>query len=377
MQIMQVLYLLTCWLFCQRKRTLVNSNCSTPAAVSTQKTHFEVITRLQKLIDVALGPSLPTLRGRPYALLDMPNHSNVGDSAIWAGEMAWLQRNVGKAPSYVCETNADDAELKSHLIGGPILLHGGGNFGDVWPHYQEFRERIISRHSGVSILQLPQSIYFSKEAALERTIAVLRKAPHFRLLVRDIESYDLALTHFGCEVALCPDMAFALGPLERPVEPDLNVLLLLRTDKESVRKSALCEELPVGWKQADWLDDDPDMHKRALFNTRASAVLSLNLQKLSKLSRRKYYYEQVSRERMERGTKLLSRAKFIITDRLHVHIVSTLMGIPHCFLDNNYGKILRFSKAFDTQWAESYHASSLTDAMACAHHWLAKKGIVS
>ena len=307
----------------------------------------------------------------------MPDHSNVGDSAIWAGEMAWLQKNTGKAPSYVCDNRATKAELNAYLTGGSILLHGGGNFGDIWPEYQEFRERIILGYPHTSIVQLPQSIHFSEEAALERTTAALREVPQLRLLVRDLESYDLASTRFGCEVVLCPDMAFALGPLERRRAPDLDVLLLLRTDKESQIETKLVRELPAGWQQADWLDDDPNMHRRALFDTRASAVLSFNVKKLSKMSRRRYYYKRVSGERLDRGMNLLSRARFVITDRLHVHIISTLMGIPHCFLDNNYGKITRFSTAFDTRWDESYHARSLSDAIACARNWLGEADAVS
>lgn len=346
---------------------------SIPASPRSGQRYLDVIARLQGLIDVALEPSLPVLRSKPYALLDMPNHSNVGDSAIWAGEMAWLQRNTKAEPSYVCEKNASTDELDGKLPEmGTILLHGGGNFGDVWPEYQRFRERIILGNPHSSIVQLPQSIHFSDEAALERTTAVLRGAPQLRLLVRDLESYDLASTRFNCEVLLCPDMAFALGPLPRWGTPDLDVLLLLRTDKESRLDRTSVAELPPNWEKADWLDDDPDMHRRALLDTRLSALLSLKANKLSKLSRRKHYYERVSRERLDRGTKLLSRARFVITDRLHVHVISTLMGIPHCFLDNNYGKILRFSTAFDTRWSGSYHATSLSDALDCARHWLAE-----
>nr|WP_111298495.1 polysaccharide pyruvyl transferase family protein [Paracoccus saliphilus] len=355
----------------------MTAKSSIPAAVRTQQSHLDVIKRLQGLIDAALAPSLPALRAGPYALLDMPDYSNVGDSAIWAGEMAWLQRNVGKEPSYVCENNAGIDELNSYFAGGAILLQGGGNFGDIWPHFQEFRERIILGYPRIHIVQMPQSIHFSEESALERTATALRDASHLRLLVRDFESYDLASKSFGCEVTLCPDMAFALGPLERAGVPDLDVLLLLRTDKESMRETTLVEKLPAGWEQADWIEEDPDIRRRARFDMRVSAVLSLKTQRLSKMSRRKHYYEQVSSERMKRGIKLLSRARFIITDRLHVHIISTLMGIPHCFLDNSYGKISRFSKAFDTRWAGSHHASSLSDAMACARHWLAEKDAVS
>lgn len=361
----------------QRKNTLVTANPSIPATVRIQQSHLDVIERLQGLIDTALAPSLPALQAGPYALLDMPDHSNVGDSAIWAGEMTWLKRNVGKEPSYVCEKGSGTDELNANLTGGAILLHGGGNFGDIWPEYQEFRERIISGYPNAPIVQLPQSIHFSEDAALQRTADVLHNAAHLRLLVRDLESYDLASTRFGCEVTLCPDMAFALGPIKRPSVPDLEVLLLLRTDKETVRETALVKDLPAGWEQTDWIDEDPTMRSRARFDMRVSAVLSLNMQRLSQISRRKHYYEIVTDKRMKRGTELLSGAKFIITDRLHVHIISTLMGIPHCFLDNSYGKILRFSTAFDTRWVGSHHASSLPDAIACARQWLTKQSSVS
>ncbi|WP_277022348.1 polysaccharide pyruvyl transferase family protein [Paracoccus hibiscisoli] len=355
----------------------MTANSSIPTAVRTEQSHLDVIERLQGLIDAALAPSLPILKAQPYALLDMPDYSNVGDSAIWAGALAWLRRNAGKDPSYVAENNASIEEVNAYFKGGAILLQGGGNFGDIWPQFQEFRERIISTYPMKHVVQMPQSIHFSDDRALAKTAAVLRDATHLRLLVRDFESYDLASTHFGCEVTLCPDMAFALGPLKRSKAPDLDVLLLLRTDKESMRETTMIRDLPAGWEQTDWIDEDPDTRKKARFDMRVSAVLSLNMQRLSKLSRRKHYYQRVTDTRMKRGTELLSRAKFIITDRLHVHIISTLMGIPHCFLDNNYGKIFRFSTAFDTRWTGSHHASSLPDAIACARQWLTEKGPVS
>jgi exopolysaccharide biosynthesis predicted pyruvyltransferase EpsI len=63
------------------------------------QSHLDVIRRLQGLIDAALAPSLATLKAGPYALLDVPDYGNVGDSAIWAGEMACLRKNVGTPPA--------------------------------------------------------------------------------------------------------------------------------------------------------------------------------------------------------------------------------------------------------------------------------------
>ena len=101
----------------QRKNTSVAANSSIPATIRVKQSHLDVIKRLQGLIDAALAPSLPALQAAPYALLDMPDHSNVGDSAIWAGEMTWLKRNIGKEPSYVCEKNSGIDELNENLNG--------------------------------------------------------------------------------------------------------------------------------------------------------------------------------------------------------------------------------------------------------------------
>lgn len=69
-----------------------------PAEAVKAQTHLQVISRLESLIDEVLSPSLPALLSGPYALMNMPDHGNVGDSAIWAGEIAWL-KNAGFDPA--------------------------------------------------------------------------------------------------------------------------------------------------------------------------------------------------------------------------------------------------------------------------------------
>ncbi|MES2143503.1 MAG: polysaccharide pyruvyl transferase family protein [Pseudomonadota bacterium] len=344
----------------------------TLASGQPAQSHLDVIVRLQGLIDAALAPSLAVLKARPYALLDVPDHGNVGDSAIWAGQMKWLQRNVGTAPAYVCDHRDPMEEVNANLDGLTLLLHGGGNFGDIWPANHGFREAVISAHPQSMILQFPQSLHFETAAALDKTAQRLSGARNLRILVRDHESFDIATAQFDCEVAMCPDMAFALGPLDRTASPDLDVLLLLRTDKEGTGLPT--EAWPRGWEQADWLEDDPDLYREVLRETRVSALLSLNPSRMSQRARRNHYYNRLAEQRLARGVRQLSRARFVITDRLHVHIVSTLLGLPHCFLDNHYGKISRFSAAFATRWSDSYQARTLPEAVACARLWLERDG---
>ncbi|RIV88644.1 exopolysaccharide biosynthesis protein [Aurantiacibacter xanthus] len=344
---------------------------SAPAAVATAQTHLQVISRLQGLIDHVLAPSLPTLRAEPFALIDMPDHGNVGDSAIWAGEIAWLRKNVGFDPALVADHRDPLDQVNRDLVGKTVLLHGGGNFGDIWTANNDFREAIISANPGSTIIQFPQSIHYDNPASIATTARNLKAAKALRLLVRDDESHALASQAFDCEVTLCPDMAFALGPMQRIATPDLDVLLLMRTDKEGVGFSS--QDWPIGWEQDDWLEDSPNLYRDVQWDSRIKALMSLSPRRMSRTARRNYYYNQLAERRLARGLKQLSRARFVITDRLHVHILSTLLGLPHCFLDNHYGKISRFSAAFSTRWTDSYQAKTLSEAVACAKAWLQAK----
>ena len=339
-----------------------------PANAVKSQSHFEVIARLQDLIDDALAPSLSALRSAPYALMDVPDHGNVGDSAIWAGEIAWLKKNVGFDPALITDHRDPIEKVNRDVQGKTILLHGGGNFGDVWKANNDFREAIIAANSESTIIQFPQSIHYDNPTGIAQTAQNLKNTRSLRLLVRDHESYAGATQSFDCEVTLCPDMAFALGPLQRIDTPDLDVLLLLRTDKESVVHAS--QKWPAGWRQDDWLQDEPNLYQDVLRKSRLKAISSFSLARLSRTARRNFYYNELANRRLERGLRQLSRARFVITDRLHVHILSTLLGLPHCFLDNHYGKISRFSAAFSTMWSESYRAKALIDAVDCAKTWL-------
>jgi pyruvyl transferase EpsO len=56
----------------------------------------------------------------------------------------------------------------------------------------------------------------------------------------------------------------------------------------------------------------------------------------------------------------------VVTDRLHVHILSLLQGKAHAVLDNSYGKIARFMAAFTGTTDLAYRARSLPDAIEWA-----------
>ena len=61
-----------------------------PAREGIPNTDHELLARLSRTIDATLRPLIPP--DRPVALIDFPQYPNVGDSAIWLGALAVLDR---------------------------------------------------------------------------------------------------------------------------------------------------------------------------------------------------------------------------------------------------------------------------------------------
>lgn len=296
-----------------------------------------------------------------YALLDFPDHPNVGDSAIWLGELELLKQVTGKHPKYVCTFNHYDFdELDAVLPNGPILLHGGGNFGDIWPWYQDFREQVIQRYPDRLIIQLPQTLHFKSTDRLEQTKAVINQHKNFHLFVRDANSQSFAEKNFNCPIKLLPDSAFCIGALKRPVKPVYDTLLLLRTDDEKVTHDTTKLDQLNNSKVVDWLDESPHVRRLSKIKTMIFNFFDI---KGNKQLRRHFYFRTLGYARLNRGLRILSLGQQVITDRLHAHILSTLLNIEHCALDNNYGKISSYIKSWTNTYPKLRVADSIEQAI--------------
>lgn len=300
-----------------------------------------VINELGELLDETLGSLIPA--GKSCALLDYPDHANVGDSAIWFGERMYLGRR-GVPVRYTCSryTYSED-RLRLRVGEGTILIHGGGNLGDLWPPHQELREAVIRAFPRNKIIQLPQTIWFKERRNLARARAVFDGHPDLTILVRDRRSLELARNEFRATSLLCPDMAFALGPLQRPLAPDQDLVCLLRQDIESVGHASAAMGLNA--VSVDWIADPGSVRLRldrwlADQSSRHPRVSDWCSPLLAPLRRR--VWDELARERVHRGCAVLARGKVVVTDRLHGHILSLLLGIQHVILDNSYGKVSSF-----------------------------------
>lgn len=320
----------------------------------------------------ALGPDL----GRPYALLDFPCFSNVGDNAIWLGTLAALEALGLPAPSYTCDNRTFEPETLTRCVGdGPLLLLGGGNFGDLFGKHQRLRERVVAAFPKSRIVQLPQTIHFADAKAREGARRAFGQHPRLHVLVRDEPSLATATRDLGLDASLCPDLA---------------VTLPRATDASS--RSVTTSRPPIVWigRGDAWRLHpaplgEPDVFASDWPRERPS-VLRVRLRFLSSLIRRRLTfglplrpalsrtYEPLARWRLARALEHVARGRVIVTDRLHGHLLAMEEGLPHVLLDDRTGKVGAYHEAWTRGIDGIAFAKSPAMALGMARAFVASTG---
>jgi pyruvyl transferase EpsO len=160
-------------------------------------------------------------------------------------------------------------------------------------------------------------------------------------------------------------MALFLGLLPRPVAPSRPLTWLARTDKEATGDPWPADAAGI---RTDWLEE-PESVLRGLTDRLIDLVRrhprsSVLRRCLSRI------YTPVARARLRRGCSILSRGRVVITDRLHGHILSVLLGIPHVVHDNTYGKLSSFHRTWTSDGELVRWAGSKAEALRIAQEVL-------
>lgn len=314
---------------------------------------------------------------KDVALLDAPTLVNVGDSLIWAGQLAYMER-MGYRVRYISDMNSfDERRLRRALSeGGTILLRGGGNFGDVWKGHQDHRERIAQMFPEHRIVQLTQSVMFRDPERAKRANAILGAHPNFRLLVRDELSMQRA-TELLPNVHSTPCLDMALGWDPRPeakIKPKRNrVLVIARDDREA--SSGLAKAAPK-WTEAfdvtvtDWGSHAPVNEK--WWRLRKQLKLHQHALQLRRKTRRLFpalpqrvlvrWIQYMNTWNIDSAVDIFQDAQAVVVDRLHAHIIAARLGIPHVVLDNDHGKISTVYNAYTGQFSTAHYATSVDEA---------------
>lgn len=297
------------------------------------------------------------------ALIDFPEGANVGDSMIWLGEIELL-RKLNKKIVYSCSVSDFKVGDLAHAMnnGAALLINGGGNFGSVWPHHHALREYVLARFADKLIIQLPQSICFENDdVALARTRDLIADCENFHLLVRDEPSYNFALENFNAPVHLCPDSAFFLSNLA-PGLSAIDVLYLRRTDREAITLDDTDFGAGRTVEIADW--NVAGRHEKWI-----QGILRRLLRYGLLRNRHRYALHLrsfLAAARIQRGVRQIGRARCVITDRLHAHVLSVLLNRPNCILDNSNGKVFAFYEAWTQGWSGTQKVKTIEEAFTRA-----------
>jgi pyruvyl transferase EpsO len=320
------------------------------------------VLAFRKKLDEVLLPIIPA--GSNVAIFDFPNYGNVGDSAIWLGQKSFLEQHKIKT-IHVDDASPELHELPSLPDKTIILITGGGNFGDIYLNHQALRERLISAYPDKRIVQFPQSIHFNHQENARSFSQKLNQHSDFHIITRDEISLAWAQYINPDRSYLAPDIALYLEKLPVSQTSTRKVIALLRNDREKHFKTT---ESPSDVITADW--------------TKENKLIKRSIKLLTKLERKLFPHKLSSRTRiaaydaaatlrLRRGCRFLASGSVVITDRLHGHILSTMMGIPNIVLDNSYGKIASFRKKWLTGEADELCkvANSYAQAVNNARAW--------
>lgn len=303
----------------------------------------DLVTDLGRRIEVTLRGVL----GQPEAcvLVGFPLHGNVGDHAIWLGERSALRR-LGVRVERALPALAPTMEAIRHTSSDhPLLVHGGGNVGDTWPEAEALWEALVLALADRRIVFLPQTVYFRDRVALTRARRVFGAHPDLTFMVRDERSLAIARERLEVRAVLCPDMGFAIGAIRAPSASSRQaVVWLARRDREARGSRPSVD----GVNPVDWWDPirlPSRVRLRGSVAIRASRFCA-HRARAAPGRVTLGAFDATARYRLARGVRLLGAGQVVITDRLHGHILSLLMGIPHIVLDNSYGK----NRAFYETW---------------------------
>jgi pyruvyl transferase EpsO len=269
--------------------------------------------------------------GRPVVYLDYPVHLNVGDQLINLGTECFLADNGHHVAARYSLFNCP-ADIARRIPGDAvILLHGGGNLGDLYPDHEAFRERVVASCAGHRIIVLPQTLHFSDAARLAAAAAVYRRHPDLTICVRDHASLAKAQA-LGEAVVLLPDMAHQLWQhpavlrLRRRPGPAGGTLRFFRKDQEARH---------AGEAAADWGDWETPALVAAFRGLRKAHFLAPRLPRSLDLATAWYRY----RDRLiAHALRRLGNPALIETDRLHACLLGLLLELPVRLYDNSYGK---------------------------------------
>ncbi|MCD2502362.1 polysaccharide pyruvyl transferase family protein [Clostridium sp. NSJ-145] len=246
-----------------------------------------------------------------YMLL--PSHGNIGDQAIALATLKYLKDKFNEFD--IIEIYREDTykyiKAIKQVINDDdiIILHGGGNMGNLYPVEEQDRRAIINLFPKNKIISMTQTISFSNDIEgdkeLQETKETYNKHKDLTLIAREKRSYEIMKNEFDIKnIILNPDIVLYLnGMLDMKSMERKFIMTCLRSDKESIlgnKKSIFISKLNESYTE--------------VFNYDTVVKKSLKGQ-----------------ERIDEVNDMFNKfmsSKLVITDRLHGMVFAAITKTP-------------------------------------------------
>ncbi|WP_413405037.1 polysaccharide pyruvyl transferase family protein [Paenibacillus amylolyticus] len=296
--------------------------------------------------------------------LDYPVHSNGGDLLIMKGTEAFFRDNH---INVLARYSILDCPLSLKVPEGiTIVLHGGGNFGDLYPAHQKLRERMIAQHPNHRIVILPQTMFYKSDIELKKTAQVFSRHKDVHFFVRDTLSYEIASKEFQqTNVYLSPDMAHQLWPLKSKSQPVAEMLYFFRKDIEKTQNQVQYES--ISGPKATFKDWET-LYNRV--DRKIIRMISSRLKSGKGNALARWLWYKYSDRMVHTAVKEFNKYKTVTTSRLHGHILACLLDQPNILLDNSYGK----NTNYYTAWTRNNPVGRLEAGQTSTYNQSTKAG---
>ena len=263
--------------------------------------------------------------GKKVFVIGLPNHYNIGDSAIALAEISFLEKlfNKNRIKSISVFDYYDyKSIIKKYILKKELICGlGGGNMGNIWYEEEElFRYDFMETFFQNPIIIFPQSVFFTSDSKGEKAFQFSKKyynKANLTIVARDSESFDFVNSAYEKpNKLLVPDIVLSMRMEDFGVSVSerKGVLFVFRDDSEGVLSSKT---------KMDLINHFENIMPYSITDMFWSERITNSIRR------------EVVRKKMQE----FADSQIVITDRLHGMIFSAITGTPCIVLGNSYFKI--------------------------------------
>lgn len=259
------------------------------------------------------------------------DYGNIGDIAITHAQIQFLQRTFPERKVLwvpISKTRTYIKSIKKTILKDDIVtIVGGGNMGVMYSDIEELRQKVIKNFNNNKIVCFPQTLDWEENLnaniALKKIRNIYSQHSDITLIAREsvsLKKLNELFENTSVKVITTPDIVLQIDLEEFNYEMNRRReggLLCLRNDKEKiVNLNMYVTEIQSILKEFNEIVACTDTH--------------IECSNMSKIETTEVLSSKIDQ---------FSKAKLIITDRLHGMILSFVTGTPCIVLPNSNHKI--------------------------------------